>query len=244
MHVVVFELLHAHRLERAGANVQGHERSLDALGGNRLHQHLIEMQPRRRRRHRAQTLGVDGLVTLAVGAFIRAVYIRRQRHVPDAVEQRQHLLGEPQLEQRIVTRQHLGLATAIDQDLRPRLGRLAGTHMGQHAMTVEHPLHQDFQLAAGSLLAKQPRRNHPGIVEHHQIAGAQMLQQISELTVCQGAADPIQGQQTTIATLGQRMAGNQRIRELESKVSNAHDGVRLAGPGSLAELSKILHVPD
>jgi len=140
--------------------------------------------------------------------------------------------------------QILGLATAVDQDLRPRLRRFAGAHMGQHAMTVEHPLHQNLQLAAGRLLAKQPRRNHPGIVEHHQIARAQMLKQISELTVCQGTADPIQGQQPTVATLGQRMAGNQRIRELKSKVRNTHDGVRLAGPGSLAEISKILHVPD
>jgi hypothetical protein len=71
-----------------------------------------------------------------------------------------------------------------------------------------------------------------------------MLKQISELTVCKGAARPIQGQQATTATLGQRVAGDQRIRELESKVSNAHDGVRLAGPESLAEISKILYVPD
>src|SRR5471032_3082301 len=113
--------------------------------------------------------------------------------------------------------------------------------MGQHAITVEHSLYQNFQLAAGSLLAKQPRRNHPGIVEHHQIARAQMLKQISELTVCQGAADPIEGQQATAAPLGQRVASDQRIREFESKVSNAHDGVRLAGPGSLAEIVKIDH---
>jgi hypothetical protein len=129
------------------------------------------MQPGRRRRHRAEALGVHGLIALAVRAFVRAVYIRRQRHVPDAVEQRQHLFGKAQLEQRIVARQHLGLATAVDEDLRTRLRRLAGAHMGQHAMAVEHPLDQDFQLAAGGFLAKQPRRNHPGIVEHHQIAG-------------------------------------------------------------------------
>ena len=113
--------------------------------------------------------------------------------------------------------------------------------MGEHAMAVQHPLHQDFQLAAGCFLAKQPRRNHPGIVENHQIAWAQMLKQISELTVCEGTADPVQGQQSTGATLGQRVASDQRIRELKSKVSNAHDGVRLAGPGSLAEIVKIDH---
>ena len=113
--------------------------------------------------------------------------------------------------------------------------------MGQHAMRIEHPLDEDFQLAAGRFLPEQPRRNHPGIVEHHQIARAQMLKQISELTVCQGAARPIKGQQSTGATLGQRVASDQRIRELKSKVSNAHDGVRLAGPGSLAEIVKIDH---
>lgn len=32
-----------------------------------------------------------------------------------------------------------------------------------------------------------------------------------------------------------------KIKELKSKVSNAHDGVRLAGPGSLAEIVKIDH---
>jgi hypothetical protein len=71
-----------------------------------------------------------------------------------------------------------------------------------------------------------------------------MLKQISELTVRQSAAEPIQGQQATAAPLSQRVASDQRIREFESKVSNAHDGVRLAGPGSLAEIVKILHVPD
>ncbi|MNX25771.1 hypothetical protein D3C86_558240 [compost metagenome] len=244
VHVVIFKLLDAHRLERPRAHVQRDESGLNALGRNRFHQRLIEMQPRRRRRHRTEFLGVHGLITLAIRAFVRAVYIRRQRHVPDAIKQRQHFFSEAQLEQRIVTRKHFCLATTVDKNLRTRLRRLAGTHMGQHAMRIEHPLNEDFQLAARGFLPEQPRRNHPGIVEHHQIARAQMLKQISELTVCQGAADPIQGQQATIAPLGQRMAGDQRIRELEGKVSNAHDGVRLAGPGSLAEISKILHVPD
>src|SRR5471032_1519026 len=111
--------------------------------------------------------------------------------------------------------------------------------MGQHPMAVEHTLDQHFQLAAGRLLPEQPRRNDTGIVEHHQIARAQMLQQIGELTMRQRASDPIQGQQTTAATFGQRMASDQRIRKLEGKVSNTHDGVRLAGPESLAELAKI-----
>jgi hypothetical protein len=72
--------------------------------------------------------------------------------VADAVEQRQHLFGEAQLEQRIVARDHLGLATAIDEDDRAHFRRLAGAHMGQHAVAVEHALDQHFQLAAGGFL--------------------------------------------------------------------------------------------
>ncbi len=108
--------------------------------------------------------------------------------------------------------------------------------MGQHAVRIEHALDENFQLAAGRFLPEQPRRNHPGIVEHHQIARAQMLKQISELTVCKGAARPIKGQQATTATLGQRVAGDQRIRYLEIKVINALDGVCLAVQECLAEI--------
>ncbi|MNE28639.1 hypothetical protein D3C80_1220850 [compost metagenome] len=147
--------------------------------------------------------------------------------MPDAIEQRQHLFDEAQLEQGIVARDHLGLATALEQNLRARLGRLARTHMGQHPMAVQHALDQDLQLAAGGLLAEQTRRDHPGIVEHHQVARAQMLQQIGELTVSQGPARPIQGQQAAALALGQRVASDQGIRELKGKIGDAHDGVQI-----------------
>ncbi|MNG06064.1 hypothetical protein D3C84_892850 [compost metagenome] len=114
--------------------------------------------------------------------------------MPDTVEQRQYLFGKAQLEQRVVTGNHLGLATTVDENLRARLGRLARPHMRQYPMTVEHPLNEDFQLAAAGFLAKQTRRNHPGIVEHHQIARTQMLEQIGELAMSQRPARPVQGQ--------------------------------------------------
>ena len=223
VHMVVFNVIHTYRLKRAGPHVQGHIGGLNALGGNRIEQRLIKVQACSRCCYSTQALGVNRLIALAVRVFVGTIDIRRQRHVADALQQGQHLFGELELEQRVMTRHHLGFATAIDEDLRSRFRRLAGAHMGQYAMTVQHPLHQNFQLAAGSLLAKQPCRDHPGIVEHHQVARAQMFKQISELTVCEGTAHPIQGEQSTGATLGQRVASNQRIWEFKSKVSNAHD---------------------
>ena len=43
----------------------------------------------------------------------------------DTLQQRQHLFSKLELEQGIVTRDHLGFATALNQDARPRFGRLA-----------------------------------------------------------------------------------------------------------------------
>ncbi len=220
---MVLDTLDAHRLEGARAHMQGHEGRLHALATNGRQQLVIEMQPGGRRRHRSGLLRIDGLIALAIRLIIRAVDIGRQRHVSDALEQRQHRLGEAQLEQGVVARDHLGLATAIDENLRARLGRLARTNVRQHAILIEHTLHQHLQLAAGGLLAEQARRDHAGVVEHHEIAGAQLLQHIGELAMTQLATRAIELQQTAGATLGQRMAGDQRLGEIEVKIGNTHD---------------------
>ncbi|MNQ28242.1 hypothetical protein D3C85_415150 [compost metagenome] len=237
MHVVVLDALDAHRLEGSGADVQGDEGGIHTLGADRRQQRVVEVQPGGRCSHRAGLglVGIDGLVALAVGVLVGAVDVRRQRHVADALEQRQHRLGKAQLEQRSVAHHHLGRAATVDEDLHARLGRLAGAHVGQHPMAVEHPLDEDLQLAAGGLVAEQARRNHPGVVEHHQVAGAQVLQQIGKVAVAQLAARAIQYQQATGAPLGQRMTGDQRIGKLEMEVSNTHAGA-LERPHSLPEM--------
>ncbi|MNZ77009.1 hypothetical protein D3C78_955320 [compost metagenome] len=225
MHVVVLDALDAHRLEGAGADVQGDEGGVHAPGADRRQQGIVEVQPGGGRRHRAglALVGIDGLVALAVGVLVGAVDVGRQRHVADALEQRQHRLGKAQLEQRSVAHHHLGRAATVDEDLHARLGRLAGAHVGQHAVAVEHPLDEDLQLAAGGLVAEQARRNHPGVVEHHQVAGAQVFQQIGELAMAQCARRTVQHQQATGTPRGQRMAGDQLIGKLELEVCNTHE---------------------
>ncbi len=231
MHEVIFDTLDPHRLKGAGAYMQGNESALDALFGDGREQRLIEMQPRGRRCHGAGAFGIYGLIALAVGGFVRPVDIGRQRHMAGSLQQRQHFFGKAQLEQRIVTSQHLGFAATVDQNRRAGLGRFTRTHMGQYPMAIQYALDQYFQLAAGSLLPEQPRRNHPGIVEHHQIARAQIFQQIAELTMGQLASGAVEHQQTAGTTLGEGMTGDKSVRQLEVKVGNAHGlgGVVLQG---------------
>ncbi|CAD5375534.1 hypothetical protein OF001_U10221 [Pseudomonas sp. OF001] len=244
VHVVVLDALDAYRLEGASADVQGDEGGVHALFADRGEQTIVEVQAGGGRGHRTglALVGVDGLVALAVGVLVGAVDVRRQRHVAHALEQHQHRLGEAQLEQRVVAGEHLGLAAAVDVDQAARLGRLAGTHMGQHAPLVEQALDEDLQATAGGLLAEQPRRDHPGVVEHHQVAGTQVVQQVGELAVADLAARAVQHQQAAGAALGQRVARDQPVGKLEMEVCNTHRGT-LERPHSLPEMPPARHAP-
>jgi len=48
--------------------------------------------------------------------------------------------------------------------------------MSQHAVVVEHTLHQHFNLAAARLTAKQARRDHAGVIKDQQIAGVELIE--------------------------------------------------------------------
>ena len=87
VHDVLGEALAAHRLERAGADVQRDRRALDAARAQRREQLGVEVQRRGRRRDRAGPLGEHGLVALDVVAFVGALDVGRQRHVAVALEQ-------------------------------------------------------------------------------------------------------------------------------------------------------------
>lgn len=142
--------------------------------------------------------------------------------MPDALEQRQNILVELEFEQRIMPGDHFRFAAAIEQDLRSGLGRLAGTDMRQNAAIADYPFDKDFQLAAGSFLTEKARWDHPGIVEHHQIARPHMVQQIGEVAMRELSRFAFEHQQTTGAPLRQGMSCDQGIGQLEEKIGNLH----------------------
>ncbi|MNV43816.1 hypothetical protein D3C71_1355460 [compost metagenome] len=133
----------------------------------------------------------------------------------DGIEDSEHiaLIVETQFEQRIVTRHHGGGDAFIvaQQQVGARLRGLRRANMRQHTMVIQHALDQNFNLAAADLAAKHAGRDHPGIVEHQQIAGFQIIQQIGEYAVRQRPARPVQLQQAATATLRLGIAGNQGL---------------------------------
>src|SRR5690606_9407157 len=96
-------------------------------------------------------------------------------------------------------------------------------YMGQHPVLVQHPFHQDFQLPAGFLAPEQARRYDRGIVEYHQVARPQVLQQLGEPPVLQGTAGAIETQQPAGSAFGQRMTGDEAVRQVEMEIADAHE---------------------
>ncbi len=232
MHAVVLDPLGLDRQEGAGADVEGQEHAADAGVLQRPEQAFGEVEPGGRRGDRARPLGVDGLVVGAVGV-LRALGPRdvgRQRHLAglfQGVEQRR--VGQPEVEQHLALGPLLGhrrrqAVAEVDPVVRPQpLGRPGE---GEPAPVAGPPVqgHLDLGLAAP---AAQPRRDHPCVVEHHQVARPQQVGQVADAVVAKLRAD---GQQPRrIARLG-RPVGDPLARQLEVEVGGLH-GIRFGVVG-------------
>ncbi len=123
VHLVPFDVVHAHRLEGAGADVQGDEGVANAARFECGENIRIEMQARRGRRDRSQVARVHGLIAFAIGAFRLAPDVGRQRHLAVGFEKRHDLARELQVEQIALPPQHARLRAA--GQLHDRIRRLS-----------------------------------------------------------------------------------------------------------------------
>ena len=195
VHDVLADARDAHRLESAGAHVQGDEGAFHAHGCQTVEHGLVEMQTGGRRGHGAGLGGVDGLVAGFVPAVGAVRDVGGQGHAAVAFQEFQHGGGKVQLEQFVPAAPDLGLEGAVGQDQAcARAGRLAGAHMRQGAPGFGDAFDQDLDLSAAVLAAAQPGLDDAGVVEDQQVARAQQTGQVGELTVVQ-AAGAVQVQQ-------------------------------------------------
>lgn len=86
MNFVIFNAIDADRLKSAEANVKGDLNSFDAAGADAIENRLGEVETGGGRGDGAARLGVDGLITLAIGGGIGASDVGRKRDVADAIE--------------------------------------------------------------------------------------------------------------------------------------------------------------
>jgi hypothetical protein len=106
----------------------------------------------------------------------------------------------------------------VEQQAAAGFGRFAGAEMDQRPPFVQQTLDQQLDAPAAGLAAVQAGRDHPGVVEHQQVAGAQQFRQVIEPAVAERAGCAVQGQQPAVAAPGRGVLGDQFRRQVEAKI--------------------------
>ena len=254
VHAVLGQVLGLDGLEGARAHVQRDVCALHATRGQRGEHARVEMQRRRGRGHGAGLAREHGLVALGVlrflgglrsiGRLLRALYVRRQRHVAVAFQERvgrrigcvcrplqreakQRPVGVgPAPEQR--GREATALRPARDQQRAAHAWLFAHFHVRDDLVACENALDQQLQLAAAGFLAKQARLEHARVVEHEQVARLQQRRQVTKDAIHGLRAAPVE--QARGAALGRRVLRDQLGRQREVEVLQ-REVARRAGVG-------------
>ena len=219
MHAVLREILHAHRLEGACADVQGHAGNAHAALVQAREQGLVEVQPGGGRGHRAGVARIDRLVAPLVLGIGRMRDVRRQRQHAFALEHVQHRRIEAQQPELAVALEHLGPCRA-EQQPRARARRLARAQLRQRLALAGDALDQHLHAPAAGLGAAQARAQDAGVVEHQQVARREQPGQRVEAQVGQRTVRHVQ--QARGGTLHARMLRDQLGRQLEVEVGQVH----------------------
>ena len=169
MHLMLRQVFGAHRLKRAGADVQRDIGKLHALGAQLVEQGLIEMQAGGRRRHRARGFRIHGLVAGLVEGIGRVFDIRRQRQAAVGLDQFEHVGRKLQGVKLADARPDRHVERVGQPDRAAGRGRLRGPHLRMHAVLVEYALDQHLDLATTLLDAEKARLQYARVVEHQQV---------------------------------------------------------------------------
>lgn len=224
VHDMVFQMFRTHGLEGAGTHMQSDVADLNALGLQLRQQRLIEMQTGGWRSHRTGMSGEYSLVTRVIIRIGITLDIGRQGHAAEPVEHGfDRLFGFKAQAVEFIIPAKYGQYRAVRQgDTAPRFRGFRGTDLSTHALVGQQTLDQDFNLAAGLLLAVKPCRNDPGIVEDQQVAGLQQFRQITELPILERDITRRHQQQPGITSVGQWRLCDQLWQQIEVEIGFLH----------------------
>ena len=84
---MIFHAIHVYRLESSEANVKSDLRRFYISISKSIKNLWRKMQPRSRRCHRTAFARVHGLIAVSIAGEIGPIYIWRQRHMPEPLNQ-------------------------------------------------------------------------------------------------------------------------------------------------------------
>lgn len=172
------------RAERTEADIQRHIGKAHALGRDPLQQLGGKMQPRRWRCRRADDLGIDGLIALAVGKL--RLDVGRKRHFAELLQNLKKNALVMKSHQPIAAFQH-GLhrrsqLTLSEGQLCPLVELAAGLDEAfpQAAALVRQQQHLGCA-AAWYAVPQKPRRNDARVVHDKAVTGMQMVDELIKM---------------------------------------------------------------
>jgi hypothetical protein len=114
---------------------------------------------------------------------------------------------------------HLGGEAGREFDRHPRPGALARLDEGV-PLALAHPLDEQqlHPAAAGGAAGEEPRRDHPRVIEHQQVARPQQAGQVADPGVALGA-DVVEEEQAALAARG-GFLGDARRRQVVVEVAD------------------------
>src|SRR6266568_4747646 len=240
--------LHAQRRKRAQAHMERHTRYFDTLDGDLVEHLRRKVQSRSGSGNRTAFPRKDRLVPLSVSLRVVAPNVRRQRHVPDAVERPKEIIHRRKSQQalaELAALHYFGFERDLavgrwerqplaHADLFPRL------HQRAPRVFASRFRQQDFYHPAWLLAIAhhhspriQPRWNHAAVVEHQQIAGSQQGRELGELTVAQLACRAVHQEHATLVALRRRLLRNQLRRKFKIEIGDpqsVHETAPLVSP--------------
>ena len=214
------------RAERIQPHMQGDEGQLHPLIPQGEQQLRREMQSRCRRSSAAQRARIHRLIALRVVQGL--MNVRRQGHLPDAVEIRLDGLREHHRAlAAFPARLHLsvereGLVTPQQLHVASH-ARARSTHERPPTVLAQVPQQQNFDFAtAGRLPPKQPRRDDAALIGDEQIAGMKVVPQLPEAAMFQRTGVAVNDEQPRAVPGLHRLLRDELRRKVIVKIGSFH----------------------
>ena len=222
-----------HRRKGAQPHVQGERGALHPHRIELFEQGVGEVQTRRRRRDRSSLFGPDGLVALVVFVLnllfarggAQATDVRRKRRRADRGEQflprADPTARDPATGLRLVDQFDHRTLLRVDQ-LHARSQPTAAQHQTRFIRTLPRREPKPFDASARFLVQHQTRGKDARVIEHQQIARAQVLRQLRKGMVRALVPRTVMHEQTRTITTLARVPRDQLYGQLEVELTLLH----------------------
>ena len=201
VHAVLFDFVDAHRLEGAGADVQGDFRDCGAAAHRSASEYLRRNAGPRSARRRRRGCGVHRLVALGVVGARRVPDVGRQRHAAVALEHRVDRFAKNERDTARRRAPRPSPRRSSTKTCEPAAGGWLARMSASASRSPSDALDEQLDLAAARFAAGEARLDDARVVQHQRVVCVDELRQVGEREVLEAAGSRIQVQQAARAAL-------------------------------------------